>query len=651
MRVGERPLPASSALQRMLASIGHRGPDDSGDYLSQDIHFGAVRLAIIDPKSGSQPVAGCRGRIHAVLNGEIYNHHYLRGRLLKSGHHLPSECDTEILPHLYEEYGSSLVELLSGMFSAVVWDEVERKLLLARDRMGIKPLYYHIDHDFLVFASEVKAIFASGLVKPELDPRSIDDLFSLSYPCPPRTMFRNVFELRPAHIMSFSLPSRALRFRRYWECPFPPAGQHRQITRAEAVEELAGLLRSSVYRHLMSDVPIGLYLSGGIDSSAIAAIYHDVTGDSPETFSMGFDTDGFDESPEIREIAGSLGAKSNFIECGADLATDFERMIWHMEVPLQFPLAAPLISLAGLARSKGFRVVLTGEGADELFGGYDCFRADKMRRILDRPGIRRIRPYFYSQLYQWSGMPSGTSERMRQNHESSGEIQAAYGGVFPPWYDMWSVVGIDRQNLLGVDDRLVRPVSEPPEEFLSLLPPDLDRLDPLDAGIAVEFVTRLPSWILLIGDRSSMANSVEARVPFLDQELVEFVASLSPQLKMPGFREKSLLRCAVKGMLPRSVAKRRKRPFFTPITEWFFGGRPPEFVEENLSTASILDSGLFNPSLVAKFRRDLRVAHPRSLYRRQLEWTLLLVLGTQTLHRQFVRQRGGGFLAPALTAF
>ncbi|MEZ4279435.1 MAG: asparagine synthase (glutamine-hydrolyzing) [Myxococcota bacterium] len=640
-RRGIRPLPGRSALRRMMSSIDHRGPDGGGEFSGDWIQLGAVRLAVVDVKSGDQPVGGCRANISAVYNGELYNHYALRQRLNGGRHAMPSACDSALIPHLYEEFGSSFVEMMRGMFAIALWDDAQRKLILARDRLGIKPLYFAETADYIVFGSEIKAIIASGLIEPEIDFDSLDDLFSLSYPCPPRTMFRGIRELRPAHVLEVRASSEKVVTRRYWQCPFVPAGEHRRFSSREAAEELLSLLKVRVYDHLASDVPVGTYLSGGIDSSTISALCKEVTGDAPTTFSVSFDDKRFDERDDAALVSRFLGSANYSIRYDSAVGNELDRMIWHTELPLQFPLAIPLIGLSGLARSRGFPVVLTGEGADESFGGYDCFRADKMRRVFDRPGLRSIRGGIYKNLYKWHDMPTGTVRRMLDNHGSVAEVSAAFGGIYPPWYDMWTTVGVHRERLLGGNSRRVRPVWEPPRGFQDLLPDDMNRLDPHDAGIAVELATRLPAWILLIGDRASMANGVEARVPFLDHEVVEFVASLSPSMKLNGFKEKAILRSAVKGILPKTTVEKRKRPFFTPIREWFFSPEASEIFDSDLSKDSLVKAGLFDPDLVAAFLSELRVTPDRMLLKNQLEWTLMLVLGAQILHRQFVQERCG----------
>ena len=636
LRVGSRPLPEASVMRRMLATIQHRGPDETGEHLCDDLQLGVVRLAIIDPKEGHQPVWGCGPETVCVYNGELYNHWELRRELREAGHRFQNGSDSAVLPHAWEQWGPDLVQHLRGMYALALWDARERRLLLARDRIGIKPLYVAETPDYLLFASEIKALLASGLIPREIDRDALDDVLSLSYPCPPRTLFRHVRELRPAHWLEARAGRGVAAPRRYWRAPFVPRGAHRHVSRRTAEHELRELLRRKVYDHLQSDVPLATYLSGGLDSSALTALVAEATGDPPTTFSIGFSSAEHDERAFAARMARFLGSRNHTIVCDRSTADRLPEALWHTEIPLQFPLALPLGQLSARARAEGFKVVLTGEGADELFGGYDCFRADKMRRIFDRPLLRPLRPAVYRRLYAWHGLPDGTVDKMLANQTRSAEIVRRFGGLYPAWFDMWTTLDLDRARLLSPDGRRVRPADEPPEGFFALLPDRVEELHPFDAILALELESRLPSWILQIGDRASMANGVEARVPFLDHEVVEFVAPLPPAFKMRGFTEKALLRDAVRDLLPPDLARRQKRPFYTPLKSWFFSEGAPDWVEELLGEQAVRDAGLFDPGVVARLRRDILRVPDGHLLRVQHEWVLTLVLGVQILHALFV---------------
>lgn len=637
VRLGDRPLPPPGVIRRMIATLEHRGPDQCGELLEEDVHLAATRLAILDLDCGHQPAVCASGRVAAIHNGEIYNVRALAADLARRGHRIESHCDTHVLPALYEERGVEMTAALRGMYAFAVWDRVERRLLLARDRIGIKPLYLARTPDVLIFASEIKAILASGLVPAEIDRDSLDDLFSMSYPCPPRTMFRGITELRPAHRLVVHARGRVGEPERYWRVPFAHRGEHRRMRLVDAENELRERLRATVADHLHADVPVAAFLSGGIDSSTIAAITREVMGRPPATFSIGFTSVEHDERSHAQTVADHIGSEHHVVECGPDLAEQYPDIVYHMELPLQFPLALPLARLSRTAREHGYPVVLTGEGADEQLAGYDCFRSERLRRALEYPGLRSLKPALYRRLYRWLGSPEGLEEFLIDvQRRPSRDVEAAFGGVRPPWYDAWNALDLDRELLLGFDGRRVRPIHEAPAEFRHCVREDIRELHPLDAQLAVELETRLPAWILAIGDRASMASSVEARVPFLDHELVEWLAPLPPSFKLRGLTEKALLRGAARGLVPDSIRLRQKRPFYVPIHSWFFDKGAPDYVEALFEERALRDSGLFAPGIVAR-HRDLLARVPAGHFlRMRLEWLSILVLGTQLLHHLFV---------------
>ena len=639
LRIGEKPLPTPETARRMIGSIGYRGPDERGEYRDQDIHLVAARLSILDLENGHQPAITPGGRTVAVQNGEIYNFQSLLQILESRGHKPASRGDTIVLPHLYEEFGTEMTQRLRGMYAFAVWDRGKRELLLCRDRVGIKPLYIAQTNDFLIFGSEIKAILASGLVDAALDRAAIDDLFSMSYPCPPRTMFRAVQEIRPAHRLTVKAGRKPGTPERYWRAPYVEPGRHLRISRRDAEVELRERLRQKVEEHLVSDVPVATYLSGGLDSSAITALVAEITGEPPATFSIGFTTAEHDERSHAQAVADHLGAKNHVITCGPETAEAYPDVVYHMELPLQYPLALPMTKLSGLVRSHGFPVTLTGEGADEMLAGYDCFRSERLRRVLERSGLSFLKPSLYKKLYGWLGSPDGISEFFCEAQQRPArEVESAFSGIKPSWYDAWTALDIDRELLLSAGGHSARPIHEAPEGFDELVRDNISDLHPVDAALALEFETRLPSWILQIGDRASMANSVEARVPLLDHELVEWVAMLPPSYKLRGFEEKSLLRGAVRDLLPEEIHQRRKQPFYTPLKQWFFSKESPAYVGEMLNEKALRETGYFEPSVVSRLRSELERVPDAHMLRNRIEWILVLVLGTQLLHHRLVAQ-------------
>ncbi|HEY2744574.1 MAG TPA: asparagine synthase (glutamine-hydrolyzing), partial [Polyangia bacterium] len=395
LRLGERPLPTADVLDGMAASLAHRGPDGFGTFADEDVLLAAVRLAVVGVDGGRQPVAGCTPALACVYNGELYNQPELRAELGARGHVIADGCDSSLVPHLYEEHGAALVERMRGMFALALWDARRRELLLARDRLGIKPLFYARTRDFLIVGSEIKAIFASGLIERAVDRDALDDLFSLGYPCPPRTMFAGVDELRPAHLLVAHARGEVAAPRRYWRAPFVARGAHSKRGAGVLAGELRERLSDAVRTHLVADVPVAAALSGGLDSSTIAALAKELSGRAPATFSIGFDDPRFDESAHARLMSRWLGGEAHEIHAGQEAAARLPEMIWHTELPLIMPGAIGGLLLSERQRAAGVRVALTGDGADELLGGYDVFRAEKVRRALDGSPLRFARPWLF----------------------------------------------------------------------------------------------------------------------------------------------------------------------------------------------------------------------------------------------------------------
>jgi len=637
VRTGSRPLPEPVVLRRMASAIAHRGPDDAGALWGEDVQLAAVRLAIIDLDGGHQPVGGCAPGLAAVYNGELYDQAGLRAELDAAGHRLADRCDTTLIPHLYEHYGDAMVDRLTGMFAFALWDGGQRRLLLVRDRLGIKPLYYAQTADYLLFASEIKAILASGLVDRALDRDAVDDLFSLSYPCPPRTLFRGVVELRPGHLAVVRPGAPIEAPRRWWRAPFPRRGEHRRGRRRALEADLAGLLGEVTAAHLVADVPVATYLSGGLDSSLIAALAGRAAGSPPTTLSIGFDDPVYDESRHIQAMAAALGGPDHHITAGAAAAGKLTEMLWHLELPLQVPGAIGGLLLSEAARAHGLPVVLTGDGADEIFGGYDCFRTDRLRRGLSSRWLGWLRPFLYRRIFGWGGAPEGAADHwLAVQARPAAEVARAFGGVYPPWYEIWHLLDVDRAALLSPDGRAVRPCGEAPAGFAELVHGDAGAMHPLDAALALELETRLPAWILVISDRSAMASAVEARVPFLDHRVVERVAAMPPAFKMRRLTEKAGLRGAARGIVPEPIRRRRKQPFMTPIAGWFFSDPLPDEVAAALAPDALRDAGVFAPAVVARLLAELAAAPAHHIRRTRLELVLMLVLGVQLVHRLFV---------------
>ena len=621
-----------SMLERMGHALRHRGPDGDGYHIDHGVGLAHRRLSIVDLDHGAQPMCNEDGTIWISYNGEIYNHEEHRPRLEQQGHRFRSRSDTEIILHLYEEHGDDCVDYLNGMFAFAIWDAPRRRLLLARDRMGIKPLCYARVGDAFVFASEAKALFASGVLQPALDPRSIDNFFAFTYPLQPRTMFHGVQQVLPAQ--QVVVENGTLATRRYWTLGFESPETPRP--EGEYAEELQAILELSVKRRLMSDVPLGAYLSGGIDSTLVVSLMKKLGYPDLQTFSIGFDDHTRDETALFERSARELGVVNHRLTANASSAEAYPDVLWHLEMPFRQPISIPLFHLSRLVRDHDVKVVLTGNGSDELFGGYEAYVTDELRRQVGLLPSKALRRAAYAAMLRESGRSlDGLLDHLCETHFTSPEWLTERYGCVPPWYYYWRLLEPYRPAIYGPAMRDMLSAVDTEAELLAMDRSPMAGLPPLNASLWLESQMRLPNWILVIDDRSSMAHGVEARVPFLDHELVEFVARLPVDLKLKGFTEKYILRQASKGLVPDHVVKRRKYAFNTPVEGWFLGDQRPSFVDEALSESAIREIGIFDPAAVTRARATLAAATATSFEQTRLESLVFGVLGVQLLASRF----------------
>jgi asparagine synthase (glutamine-hydrolysing) len=552
----------SGLLRAMTATLTHRGPDDQGFLEAPGIALGVRRLSIIDVPGGHQPVANEDGSVTVAFNGEIYNHQALRSRLEGQGHRFRTKSDTEVLVHLYEEYGDALVHLLQGMFAFALWDAKRHRLLLARDRLGIKPLYYAETKEGLVFASEAKALFEHSDIRRQINLDALDLYLSLRYVPGPDTLFRGVKKLPPGHTAVFEHGRLAIR--RYWELvlgDFQPA-----VNLDEAVEEFAALLRDTVRSHLISDVPVGVLLSGGLDSAAVATLMAvgRSGGRAVKTFTVGFEIPGaHNEMSEAHSTATHLGTDHHQLVLSPDAVELLPRLAWHMDEPVADPAALPTYLICRFAREH-VPVVLTGEGGDELLAGYPRYvwfdRAHRLQRAL--PRWVRAGALAASRL-----APVGA-----RYHRAFDNVLAERSDVERHLH--W-VAGVASELRAELASHQPRTTYHAVDAYLNGDGHVIHRLMNLDVH----------SWlvddVLHKMDRMSMATSVEARVPFLDHRLVEFVASLPLRVKLANLGTKTLLKRAMAGLLPPATIGRRKHAFQIPLDQWV-AGPLRDFVRDTL---------------------------------------------------------------------
>jgi asparagine synthase (glutamine-hydrolysing) len=581
-----RPV-AREALERMSSALVHRGPDGEGHWQGPGAGLAVRRLAIIDPRRGNQPLSNEDGSVVLVCNGEIYNHVELRRELLGRGHWFRSGSDAEVIVHLYEELGPSALGRLRGMFALGLWDAPRRRLLLARDRLGIKLLVYAVHPDGLSFASETKALLASGSVDPSVDPRAVGQLLTLGFVQGPRTFFRGVRRLSPGHWMTYE--AGRIEHARYWDLPLTPARERPRRKAAEWSAELRDKLDEAVKLHLRSDVPITAWLSGGIDSSAVAALACRRRDLPLQAISLAFEDPDSDEVGTLRTLADfrAFDIDVTTTKCrSADLAW-FPTAVWHAEEPTGKALEIPRLLLSRATAAHG-KVVLTGEGADEVLAGYGWYRIEKALRPLELApsALRRALARLLWGSRPWTaGVLAGPREPGLPRFAAMmrpGDADTARRLLTP---------GFAHRALAG--GTAIDPI---------VLPDALERCHPLERLQYVELKTRLPDYVNLILDRQAMAWSVEARVPFLDHEVVEYCMQIPPSLKLRRLTEKYVLRRAMRGVLPPEILERPKRPLVAPHRRWMREDLP-EFARELLADESLRDKGYFEVNEVDRARR------------------------------------------------
>ncbi|MBP2234242.1 asparagine synthase (glutamine-hydrolyzing) [Sinorhizobium kostiense] len=596
----------------MTAAIAHRGPDEHGTFTAPQAGLGHVRLSIVGLGDGQQPMSDASGELTIAFNGEIFNYVELRDELRARGRRFRTASDTEVILHLYDEMGEDCVSVLNGDFAFAIFDARRRRMMLARDRMGVRPLFYTMQGSTLYFASEVKALLQVPGVSAEIDPIALDQIFTLWAPIAPRTAFRNILELEPAHLMIAD--ERGATSRAYWQLEFPDRSEAPAYTNeGRAAEELRALLDDATRIRMRADVPVGAYLSGGLDSSIVSALAAGMTPRRLRTFSVTFDSAEHDESAFQLEMATALGTEHSSVACEAgDIARVFPEVIRFTERPIIRTAPAPLFQLSGLVREAGLKVVLTGEGADEVFAGYDIFKEARVRRFCGRQPGSRIRPHLFRKLYPY--LPG-----LKQ--QSPEYLAAFFGAGDDPLDDpLFShrprFKGTAATKLFfSAELRAELNNYDATEELIGRLPAEFGRWHPLHQGQYLESRFLLPGYILSSqGDRMAMAHGIEGRFPFLDHRLVEFAAQLPPEMKLQGLTEKHILRQATRDLLPPAIGKRTKQPYRAPDSHAFSGAGAFDYVRDALSEEAIAASGLFNAKAVAKLHEKCRT-RPASGFR------------------------------------
>jgi len=638
--------PQRAELREMIEHLRHRGPDGYGFYEDAQVGLAHARLSIIDLEGGSQPIHNEDRSVWVVFNGEIFNYLELRADLERSGHRFYTHSDTEVIVHLYEQHGLDFVHQLNGQFAIALWDVRRRRLVLARDRTGIRPVFYTLHGGRLVFASEIKALFAHPGVPRRLRAAGISQVFTFWSSQAPATIFDGVLSLPAGHVLV--LEDGKTDIRKYWDWQFPESGATARSVEDEA-RELRELLVDAVRLQLRADVPVGAYLSGGLDSSIVTTLIKHFTDTPLRTFSLTFEDGEFDESDYQSEMVRYLGTHHTAVRCTrADIGAAFPRAIWHAETPIVRTAPTPLMLLSERVRAEGYKVVLTGEGADEVFAGYDLFREAKVRRFWGRSPQSAWRPRLLERLYPYLKHSPMAGRAFTQNFFGQGidDMQSPWFAHMPRWRTtqrLWQFFTPEvRAEAAAVD---------PFAEIASRLPPEIGRWAPLSRDQYVEAHTLLSGYLLCSqGDRMAMANSVEGRFPFLDHRVIEFANGLPPHHKLRALEEKYVLKQAVRGLLPERIRVRTKQPYRAPDSQSFFTeGRPLEYVEALFGQARIGESGLFDPLAVRKLYEKCRAGRAIGFADNM---AFVGILSTLLVEEMFVRRNAflGEAALPTLAA-
>jgi asparagine synthase (glutamine-hydrolysing) len=614
----------------MIAALRHRGPDASGVHISGPVGLAHARLSIIDLQGGHQPMSTADTHLWVTFNGEIFNYIELREELIKKGHIFLTRSDTEVILNAYREYGEQCVNHFNGQWAFAIWDSYNRKLFLSRDRVGVRPLFYTQTTDGFRFASEVKALFACPEVSRQIDPRGMDQVFTFWSTIPPQTVFKNVFQLPPGH--SVTVESNRLRIEQYWSVPYGEGTEHCNGNVGHLAEELLYLLEDATRIRLRSDVPVGAYLSGGIDSTVITALVRKVAGERLRSFSITFDDREFDESAYQQQASAFLETQHSQVGCShADIARVFPEVIQHTEQPLVRTAPVPMFLLAELVRRSGFKVVLTGEGADEALGGYDIFKEAKIRRFWARNLDSKWRPLLLKRLYPY------LQDFQRQSPATlKAFFRVTAEDLVNPLFShlpRWELTA--RLKLLfSADFRAEIGKYDAVGELAGTLPRDFSTWPHFAQGEYLETKYFLSGYLLSSqGDRMAMAHSVEGRYPFLDYRVLAFAAKLPGHVKLRVLKEKYLLKRACNDVIPKSILQRRKQPYRAPDGRIFFETAAPAYVDEMLSPCSIRNAGIFDPQAVSALVGKFKAGKAGSV---RDDMGLVGVLSTQLLASQFL---------------
>ena len=617
-------------IKKMISALHHRGPDESGIYLDDWIGLGHARLSIIDLSSGSQPIHNEDESLWIVYNGEVFNYPELREDLLKKGHHFYTSTDTEVILHLYEEDGASCLHSLNGQFALAIWDIRKKELFLARDRIGIRPINYIIWDNSLIFASEIKSIFMEKNYPREIDPVALDQIFAFWTTLPGKTVFKGVHELPPGHFLKAS--PEQVTVEKYWDIPFYPPEEQLNWTPDEICENIQELLGDAIRIRLRADVPVGCYLSGGLDSSIATTLVVKNFDNEVKTFGIRFEEEAFDEGEHQELMVSYLMANHRAITANNEkIGSSFPDVIWHCEKPVLRTAPVPLFLLSQLVHQNGMKVVITGEGADEVFGGYNIFRETKIRRFWSKRPESKLRASLIGKLYPY----------IFDNPKSKNMLKAFFAQgldrVNDPFFShliRWN--NTSKTKKFFSDD--LRATIDPDcyrEELERLLPKEYGTWDYLCKAQYLEMAIFLSNYLLSSqGDRVAMAHSLEIRLPYLDYRVIDFMGRVPSKLKIMGLDEKYILKKSFHEIMPEKIIKRPKHPYRAPIKQSLLNEKLSGYVHDTLSDRSLTEAGLFDVPKVKLLLQKLQATETPGEVD---SMALAGILSTQLIVEKFIK--------------
>ena len=620
------------SIKQMVSALNHRGPDECGFLVDRNFGMGMSRLSIIDLSSGSQPLYNEDKTKWIVFNGEIFNYLELRDELVEKGHKFKTYSDTEVIIHTYEEYGLDFLNHLNGQFAISIWDSVKKELVIARDRVGIRPLFYSVlDGKSITYGSEMKSIFAGGFIQPEIDEKGVAEIFTYWVNIPPATSFKNVEELPAGHFLICN--ESGIKIKRYWSLEYPQNGEFYDKPLNIVKDELKLLIDDAASLRLRADVPVAAYLSGGIDSSIITTLVKKFHNNELITFSVAFKDAGYDERFFQQKMVEHIGTDHRMIEVdNHDIANDFVDVIWYAEKPMMRTAPAPLFALSKLVRNNDIKVVLTGEGADEIFGGYNIFKEDKVRRFWAKQSDSKTRPLLLSRLYPYILKSQNSVNPFWQSFFKQGLEETDF-----PYYShkiRWNNTSKIR---LFFNGNIKKHFSNNGyyTELHNYLNPEINTWHPLNRAQYLEATLFMSGYLLSSqGDRMMMGNSVEGRFPYLDHRVIEYANQLPPEMKIHVLNEKYILKETFRDLLPEMITNRPKQPYRAPIGQTFLSEDSPELIRELLDQTKLREYGYFNPNAIGRLLKQMK--EPGKNISAKDDMALAALVSVQLLHFHFI---------------